>query len=81
MEGDVVVALREIADGIERERILVASLVKATRRLIEVMQMQEKRESGDFHIGADSFRPLWDEALRQARAICDNCGDAGADES
>ena len=41
--------------------------VNAIVDLLEVMEMQEKRETEEFHISASAFKPIWDEAKDKAK--------------
>lgn len=44
----------------------ISELRDAVRLLLDVMDMQEKRESGEFHIPADSAKSVWDKAKQKA---------------
>ena len=44
------------------------------REMLTVMEIQEKRESGEFHLSANAMRPLWDRAKDRARQFI---GDGG----
>jgi hypothetical protein len=37
-------------------------LQKAIRELLDAMDMQEKRETGEFHITQESAKYIWDSA-------------------
>ncbi len=49
----------------------LARMEEALRGLLELMEMQEQRASGDLHISLHSFRPMWDEGKARARSILD----------
>ena len=42
-------------------------LLKACLAMLSVMEIQEKRETEEFHLHVSAFRPLWNEAKRLAR--------------
>ena len=43
----------------------------ALRKLLDTMEMQEKRESGEFHIPQDVALGLWSDAKAEARSAID----------
>jgi hypothetical protein len=45
------------------------AIVKCVKSLIDVMEIQEKRETGEFHIGFWAFNPMWEEAKENGRKI------------
>jgi hypothetical protein len=45
-----------------------AELVKALRECLSVMECQEKRETGEFHISGEVFMGMWSDAKALARA-------------
>lgn len=44
-----------------------AKLADAVRELIEVMEIQEKRMTGEFHIPNYTMAPIWNDAKLLAR--------------
>lgn len=46
---------------------VAVELLAACKKMLTIMEMQEKREAEEFHLSAEAFRPLWDEAKSQAR--------------
>jgi hypothetical protein len=36
------------------------------KALLNVMEIQESRDSGEFHLSIEAFRPMWDEAKSNA---------------
>lgn len=57
----------------DAERILNAlnshpALVAALEATVNVMEIQENRDEGSFHLHVDQFRPMWDNAKAGARA-------------
>jgi len=53
-------------------RRMVDDLYKVCEGLIQVMEIQEKRETEEFHIPAHSFKPQWDKAKQDAREVLSN---------
>lgn len=47
----------------------IAARDAVIRELVACMQNQEKRETGEFHWPAHSFKPVWDEAITKALAL------------
>lgn len=52
----------------------VTLLKKTVQLLIEVMTIQERRESGEYHLSAGAFKPVWDEAKTTAQQVLDDVG-------
>jgi hypothetical protein len=44
-----------------------SKLRQALQECVEMMENQEKRESGEFHWNAEAFYPLWRETINNAK--------------
>lgn len=55
----------------------VERLREALGGLLDVMDIQEKRRSGEFHLSVEAFTPLWREAKDRARAALAVSGATG----
>ena len=45
-----------------------SQLIKALQACLECMEIQERRESEEFHIPQKTFWPMWQKAKRLARS-------------
>jgi hypothetical protein len=52
---------QSVIDALQGE---VSRLRAAGLALLSVMEMQEKREAGEFHITAEAFEPMWHNAKK-----------------
>lgn len=52
-------------------RLIAAApeLLELLREAFSVMDMQLKRETGDFHVPAETARALWDDVMRRGNAL------------
>jgi len=60
-------------------RIIAAApdLLEALRGVVSAMELQEKRQTEEFHLPAEAFMPIWNAATERARAaIVKATGDA-----
>ena len=61
----------EERDELQKEMMLTENRLDEMKillvRCIEAMEMQEKRESGEFHISTDSFAKMWKGAKEGAK--------------
>ena len=53
----------------------IAELEAALRGTVSAMELQEKRQSVEFHISVEAFAPVWRAAIDRARAAL-SCSDA-----
>lgn len=69
-ESDPTSTSTELADlkaENERLRARANALESAAKNAVEVMEMQEKRESGEFHLSSKAFLAFWIEAKSRVR--------------
>ncbi len=52
---------------------IAVQLLHAARLALETMEMQAKRESGEFFMPADAFRSQWDHAVHRLRMALKEC--------
>lgn len=50
---------------------IINELAGCCKELIDVMEIQEKRETEEFHLSSHAFKPMWDEAKRRAQENLD----------
>ncbi len=46
-----------------------SELAYALRECLDMMRMQERRHSGEFHLSAAAFMPMWDKARDDALSL------------
>jgi len=64
----VVCTGREHAAQIVADHNAVMKLVAALTDTLNAMEIQEQRETEEFHLSITAFRPIWDKAKNDARA-------------
>ena len=58
---------------VQHNPTIAVSLLHALEECVRVMRMQERRESGEFHLSADAFAPLWNKARDEAEKLIEEC--------
>jgi len=62
-------AWRAIAKTLHSTTVKMQNAIGDT---LETMELQEKRETGEFHWSAEAFRPVWDNSKRLLRECLDD---------
>lgn len=60
-----------VADGLNPYTELKAVAEAA----LDIMEVQEQRDNGDFHLHVSAFRPMWDKAVSDLRAALQKDGE------
>lgn len=58
----------------EDPAIILVNLLLACKTALEVMRTQEKRESEEFHLSAEAFRPIWDKTVKALEEAIEDAG-------
>lgn len=67
--------VRELVDAANRAHppagagAAMEEMRQALKTCLNVMEMQEQREAGEFHLHVSTFRPMWDAAKEIARRL------------
>ena len=59
--------IRAVSATLSAREAELAAVREATRDCLAVIDMQERRDAGEFHLSIVAFRPIWDRAKARAR--------------
>lgn len=52
-------------------KTIIQTLNEIIGNLISAMEIQEKRESSEFHLTSEAFKPIWDSAKDEGKIYLD----------